>query len=123
MRAALAASAVAVAGGFVAAEYVGAGLFQYVSPAVLGALVASASQRAGLSDGTGVVGRRTRLIALAYAVLGVAFGVVRENPERGLTLQGGQLLASVIAAATAWAWSLPPRRHRPVQDVSGAPPG
>ena len=121
VRAALAGSAVALAWGFVAAEYVGADVFKYLSPAVLGVLSGAATQQAGVTNGTGMMGRRTRVIGIVYALLGVAFGFVKEDPEHGLSLHLDELVAYLIAGAAAFAWTLPPKpRRTPAQDVSGS---
>lgn len=112
VRASLAGYAVAIGWGLVTAEYVGAELFRYLSPAVLGILSGAATQQAGPSTGSGATGLRVRLVAVVFALLGVAFGFVREDTTRGLTLHLDQLVAYLIAGTAAWVWTLPPRARK-----------
>lgn len=73
VRAALAASATALLGAVVSSQYVGAGYFAYALPALAGLLTGTAAMRAAGLDGRGAAGRRVRLIAVAYAVIGTAY--------------------------------------------------
>ena len=110
MRGALAASAVALAGAFVAAEYVGAGGFGLVVCAVVGALCGAAAESAagtGEPGGPpwGLVARAVRGAAAAYAVLGVATAFVLEGSVQPLSR--GALPSYAVAALGALLWTAP----------------
>ena len=107
VRAALAAYAVALLGGVVAAEYVGAQLFAYLTPFVVGVLTAAAAAAASAAPRTGPVAARVRLVAVAYAVLGVALGFVLEGSQGALA--GRSLLPYAAAVLGVVVWTLPPR--------------
>lgn len=110
VRAALASTAVALIGGVVAAQYVGAQLFAYLTPFVLGVLTAAAAQSASGEGRTGSTGGRVRLVAVVYAVLGVALGFVLEGSAG--VLDGDALLPYAAAVAGVVLWTLPPKRPR-----------
>ena len=112
VRAALAASGVALLGGIVASQYVGAELFAYLTPFVVGVLVAVAAQAASGAPRTGPVARRLRRLACAYAVLGVGLGFVLEQSEGPFA--AGALLPYAAAVAGVVVWMLPPKRQRVV---------
>jgi hypothetical protein len=112
VRAALAADAAAVAWGYVTAEYVGADVFQYLSPAVLGVLCGGAATTAAGSPGPGVLSNRIRLVAVLFALLGTALGFVLEGTYRALTASTDVLVPYAIAAGAAWLWTTPPRRRK-----------
>lgn len=113
MRGALASHAAALLGGLVAAEYVDAQAFAYLTPAVVGAGVGAAAQAA---SGTGRAAARTRagaqvrVLAAVLAVLGVALGFVLEGSRSPLA--AGALVPYALAAAGAVLWTAPPRRAR-----------
>ena len=109
VRAALAAFAVALVGGVVAAQYVGAELFAYLTPFVVGVLVAAAAQAASGGARTGPAVRRLRLVAGAYAVLGVALGFVLEQSEG--VFAAASLLPYAAAVLGVLLWTLPPKRR------------
>jgi len=109
VRGALAAFAVALVGGVVAAQYVGAELFAYLTPFVVGVLVAAAAQAASGGARTGPAVRRLRLVAGAYAVLGVALGFVLEQSEG--VLAAASLLPYAAAVLGVLLWTLPPKRR------------
>src|SRR5688500_16230209 len=78
VRAALGATPVALLGGLVASQYVGAELFAYLTPAVVGVLCGAAAQAAAHGTRRGRLGLAVRGIGCLYAVLGVAVGFVLE---------------------------------------------
>ena len=110
VRAALASTAVALPGGVVAAQYVGAQLFAYLTPFVLGVLTAAAAQAAAGAGRTGGSTGPVRLVAAGYAVLGVALGFVLEQSED--VLDPRTLLPYAAAVAGVVLWTLPPRAPR-----------
>ena len=110
MRAALAAGGVAVAGGFVAAQYVGAEVFAYLTPAVVGVLCGAAAQGAAGGPRRGRLAAVVRALACGYAVLGVALGFVLEASVD--VLDGSTALPYAAAVAGAFLWTVPPRRAR-----------
>ncbi len=107
VRAALAAQAVALLGGVVAAQYVGAELFAYLTPFVVGVLTAAAAQTASAAPRTGPPAMRLRAVAGVYAVLGVALGFVLEGSEGAL--DGRSVLPYVAAVVGVVLWTLPPK--------------
>ena len=107
MRAALAAHGAALLGGPVAAQYVGAQLFGYLTPLVLGVLVAVAAQAAAAGPRTGPSAQAVRVVSCAYAVLAVALGFVLEQSQSALGV--GALLPYAAAVAGAALWTLPPK--------------
>ena len=109
MRSALAASGAAFLGGAVAAQYVGAELFAYLTPFVVGVLVAAAAQAAAGGPRTGPLAQRVRVVAGAYAVLGVALGFVLERSEGVFAARS--LLPYVAAVVGVVVWTLPPKRR------------
>jgi hypothetical protein len=110
VRAALAGHAVALLGGVVAAQYVGASLFAYLTPFVVGVLTGAAAQSAAGGVRTGPVAARVRANAVGYAVVGVALGFALERSQGALSLPA--LLPYLAAAAGAVVWTLPPKSAR-----------
>lgn len=108
VRAALASTAVALLGGVVAAQYVGAAVFAYLTPFVVGVLTGAAAQAAAGLPKTGRGANGVRLIAGVYAVLGVAFGFVLERSEG--VLGSGSFLPYLAAVVGVILWTLPPKR-------------
>ena len=103
LRGTLAAYAAALAMGFVVSEYVGAGLFAYVTPFLLGVLAGEAGQRAA---GTTRPDARLRAVFSVLAVGGAAVGFLLEGSAG---LLSGQVLPSYAAAAAgAVLWTTPP---------------
>ena len=113
VRAALAAYAIALVGGVVASEYVGATVFAYLGPFVVGVVCGGAATRAARTDGRGQLGTRVRAVAAGYAVLGVALGFVVEGSLGVLELSPDVLLPYLAAVAGALLWTMPPRTRRP----------
>lgn len=114
VRAALAANAAAVGWGYVTAEYVGADLFQYLSPAVLGVLCGGAATAAAAGPRRPPLLTQVRLVAVLFAVLGSALGFVLEGTYSALSSSPDVLVPYVITAAAAWLWTAPPRaRSKP----------
>ncbi len=104
LRACLAAYAAAVGMAFVVSEYVGAGLFAYVTPFLLGVLTGEAAQRA---VGTVRPDRGVRGLAVGLAVAGTAVGFLLEG-SAGLA-SAGVVPSYAAAAAGALLWTAPPK--------------
>ena len=113
MRGALAANGVALLGGVVAAQYVGAQLFAYLTPFVVGVLTGAAAQSASGSARTGSEATSIRVLAGVYAVLGVALGFALEKSQD--VLGASALLPYAAAVLGVVLWTLPPKA-RPPQD-------
>jgi hypothetical protein len=113
VRAGLAASGAAIAWGYVTAEYVGADLFKYLSPAVLGVLCGGAATAAAASPRRGRLATRVRLLAVLYAVLGAGLGFLLEGTYEPVSGNIEVLLPYAIAAAAAWFWTAPPGKRQP----------
>jgi hypothetical protein len=109
VRAALAAYAVSLPGGLVASEYVGATVFAYLGPFVVGVVCGGAATRAARTDGRGPLGSRVRGLAAAFAVLGVALSFVVEGSLGVLSVSPDVLLPYAAAVAGALLWTMPPR--------------
>ncbi len=111
VRAALGANAAAIAWGYVTSEYVGAELFAYLSPAVLGVLCGGAATAASGSPAAGALSNRIRLVCVLYALLGTAFGFVLEGTYGALSASTDVLIPYAIAAAAAALWTTPPKKR------------
>jgi len=109
VRGALAANLMAVVWGFVEAEYVQAGVFQYLAPLVLGAFTGGVAMAAA-GQPRGTEGTRLRLIAVGYALLGCGFGFVKEGTFGVFSMSVDVLLPYLLAAVACWGWTLPPKR-------------
>lgn len=109
VRSALASFGTALLGGVVAAQYVGAELFAYLTPFVVGVLVAAAAQAAAAGPRSGTALRQVRLVASTYAVLGVALGFALERSQDAVG--SGALLPYAAAVAGVLLWTLPPKRR------------
>ena len=114
VRAALAAQAVALLGGVVAAQYVDAQLFAYLTPFVVGVLSGAAAQSASGGVRTGSVAARVRVVAAVYAVLGVALGFALERSKD--VLDSSTLLPYLAAVAGVVLWTLPPKPRPPAEE-------
>lgn len=114
VRGALAAHGVAVLGGVVAAEYVDAPLFSYLTPFVVGVLTAAAAQAASGAARTGRDAARLRVVAVIYALLGVALGFVLEKSTG--TLETSTLLPYAAAVVGVVLWTLPPKVRPATED-------
>lgn len=110
IRAALASTAVALLGGVVAAQYVGAAVFAYLTPFVVGVLTAAAAQKAFGPVGPGSAVIRIRVLAAVYAVLGVAFGFALER-SAGVAAPSS-LLPYLAAVGGVVLWTMQPRPKR-----------
>jgi hypothetical protein len=100
---------VGLLGGVIGSEYVGATVFEYLGPFVVGVVCGGAATRAAGTDGRGVVGQRVRGVAAFIAVLSVALGFVLEESQDVLTFSPGVLLPYAAAVAGAVLWTMPPR--------------
>lgn len=115
VRGALAAQGVAVLGAVVAAQYVQAPLFEYLTPFVVGILTAVAAQGASGAARTGPDASRIRLVSVVYALLGVALGFVLEKSTG--TFDTSTLLPYAAAVVGVVLWTLPPKaRPRAAED-------
>ena len=111
VRAALASYFVAVVGGPIGSEYVGATIFEYLGPFVLGVVSGGAATRAAHTDGHDQVGKAVRGIAAVLGLLGVAFSFVLERSQDVLSASPDVLLPYALAVAGALLWTMPPRRR------------
>lgn len=111
VRGVLAANLMAVLWGFVEAEYVQASFFQYLAPVVLGAFTGGVTMAAAQHP-RGRLGQRLRLAATAYAVLGCAFGFVKEGTFGALSSSTDVLVPYLLAAVACWGWTTPPKAKR-----------
>jgi hypothetical protein len=112
VRAALAGYGVALLGGVVGSEYVGATIFEFLGPFVVGVICGGAATRAAGTDGRDRLGSAVRGLAALLAVLSVAFGFVLEKSQPVLSLRTGVLVPYVAAIAGALLWTMPPRPSR-----------
>jgi hypothetical protein len=113
VRATLAAYAVALLGGPIGSEYVGATIFEYLGPFVVGMLCGAAATRAAHTNGRDRIGQAVRGIAAAVALLGVAFSFVLEKSQDVLSMSPDVLLPYAAAVAGALLWTMPPRIRPP----------
>jgi hypothetical protein len=118
VRGALAGYGMAVAWAYVTAEYVGAGLFQYLSPVLLGILCAGAAMSAAGSPRSGVLAQRVRLAGAVWSLLGAGLGFLLEGTYEPASLHVHVLLPYVIAVAAAWLWNAPPKAKKRPQPTS-----
>ena len=116
VRATLAAYAVALVGGPIGSEYVGATIFEYLGPFVVGMICGGAATRAARTNGRGDLGRAVRGIAAGVALLGVAFSFVLEKSQDVLSVSPDVLLPYAAAVAGALLWTMPPRSPRRSED-------
>ena len=112
VRAALAGYAVALVGGVIGSEYVGATVFGYLGPFVVGVVCGGAATKAAGTDGRGQLGRRVRALAAVVAVLSVGLGFVLEQSLHVLSLRASVLVPYLAAAAGALLWTMPPRARQ-----------
>ena len=120
VRAALAAFGAALLGGVVASEYVGATVFSFVFPFVVGVLSGWAATSAARTDGRDLIGRRVRGVGALYGVLGVGFGFVLEKSLDPVSVDWQVLLPYVCAVAGAVLWTTPPRPRTDRSEDQGA---
>lgn len=107
VRGTLAALGAALLGGLVAAQYVGAGLFSYLTPLVVGVLCGASAQAAAGGSRRGATAVRVRAAAAACAVLGAGLGLLLEGSAHPLSAPAA--VPAVLAAAGALLWTAPPR--------------
>ena len=112
VRGTLAAYAVALLGAPIGSEYVGATVFEYLGPFVVGMICGGAATRAAQTNGRGQIGTAVRGVSAAVALLGVAFSFVLEKSQDVLSLSPDVLLPYAAAVAGALLWTLPPRAAR-----------
>lgn len=112
VRGALAAQVAGLLGGVVAAQYVEAGLFAYLTPFVVGVLCGAAAQAAAGGARRGRVAVGVRALSAVVAVLGVGLGFLLEGSRSPLgsdPLDSAVLLPYLAAVAGALLWTAPPR--------------
>ena len=109
VRGALAALGAAVLGGVVAAQYVDAELFAYLTPFVVGVGCGAAAQAAA-SARTGPTATRLRAVAAVCAVLGVGLGFLLEGSRAPVST--GAAVPALLGVAGALLWTVPPRGAR-----------
>jgi hypothetical protein len=117
VRAALAGLGAALLGGLVAAQYVDAELFGYLTPAVVGAACGAAAQSASGAPRRGPAGRGVRAVGALAGVLGVALGFLLEGSRAPVS--SAAALPFALAVAGALLWTLPPRAARPTAGPAG----
>jgi hypothetical protein len=108
----LAAYVAALVGGPVGSEYVGATVFEYLGPFVVGVVCGGAATRAAGTNGHGPVGRAVRWLAAGIAVLGVGLSFLLEQSKDPLSAGPDVLLPYAAAVAGALLWTMPPRRRQ-----------
>lgn len=108
LRGALAALGAAVLAGTVSAQYVGAELFAYLAPLVVGVVCGAAAQAAAGGPRRGTTAVRVRAVAAACAVLGVGLGLLLEGSEQPVS--SAAALPAALAVVGAVVWTAPPRR-------------
>lgn len=109
VRASLAAYAVAVVASPVGSEYVGATVFEYLGPFVVGVICGGAATRAAGTSGRDRVSTAVRAVSAVLAVLGVALSFTLEKSQHPVSASLGVLLPYAAAVAGAVLWTLPPR--------------
>ncbi len=112
VRGGLAAFLVAVLGGVVATQYVGAKVFSIVVPALVGVACGAAAVAAASAPPRSVAATLVRAGAIVAAVLGTAYGFRLVVGGGSAVSPLGTVLPPYAAAATgAWVWTMPPRRR------------
>jgi hypothetical protein len=112
VRAGLAALVVGLLGGVVTTQYVGAKLFSIITPALVGIACGAAATAAARAPSRTRAATLVRVVAMAGAVLGTAYGFrLVVGGSSAFTPAGTVLPPYVAAAAGAWVWTLPPRRR------------
>ncbi len=111
VRASLVAWAVGMVGSVIVSEYVGAGVFAIVTPALVGVACGEAATRASGAPPRSRAQTLARVAAVLYALIGTAYAF-RFVPGGGDPFgpAGHVLPPYVAAAAAAWLWTIPPRR-------------
>lgn len=113
VRGGLAAYAVAVLGGWVVSEYVGATLFSYAGPFLLGLFCGTAATRAAGTDRGAGAGRtvaaRVRWLAVVIGVLGVALGFLLEGSRSPVSGGLDVLVPYALTVVGGWFGTLPPK--------------
>lgn len=92
-----------------ASEYVGAAVFAFLGPVVVGVLCGAAGVRAARTDGRGRLGRQVRAVTAGYALLGVALGFRLEGSQPVLSGRFDVLVPYACAVAGALFWTRPAR--------------
>jgi hypothetical protein len=93
----------------VGSEYVGATVFEYLGPFVVGMICGGAATRAAQTNGRGQLGKAVRGISAVVALLGVAYSFLLEKSHHVLSGSPDVLLPYAAAVAGALLWTLPPR--------------
>lgn len=109
VRGTLAAFGAALVGGVVAAQYVGADLFAYLAPFVVGVVCGAAAQAAAGGRRRGRPALGVRASAALYGGLGVGLGFLLEGSRDPAS--AGAVVPYLTAVAGAVLWTMPPARR------------
>lgn len=110
VRGALAAFGACLLGGLVAAQYVEAELFAYLTPFVVGVVCGAAAQAAAGGPRRGTTALRIRAVAAVLAVLGVGLGLLLEGSQSPVSMAA--VVPALLALAGTVLWTQPPKRAR-----------
>jgi hypothetical protein len=110
VRGTLAGLGAGLLGGVVAAQYVDAELFAYLTPFVVGVVAGAAAQAAAGGAKCGTTARLVRAAAALCGVLGVGLGFVLEGSRAAVS--DGAVVPYVLAVAGTVLWTLPPKRRK-----------
>lgn len=111
VRGTLAALGAAMLGGVVAAQYVGAELFAYLTPFVVGVVCGASAQAAAGGPRRGTTALRVRAAAALCALLGTGLGLLLEGSRSPVSTAA--VVPALLAVAGAVLWTAPPRTRRP----------
>lgn len=117
VRGTLAALGAAVLGGVVSAQYVGAELFAYLTPFVVGVLCGAAAQAAAGGPRRGTTALRVRGAAALCALLGTGLGLLLEGSRSPVS--SAAVVPALLAVAGAVLWTAPPRSGPRRQAATG----
>jgi hypothetical protein len=95
----------------VAAQYVGAELFAYLTPFVVGVVCGASAQAAAGGPRRGTTATRVRAVAAGCAVLGVGLGLLLEGSAQPAS--AALLVPGALAVAGTLLWTTPPRQRKP----------
>lgn len=117
VRGALGGYVLALGGGAITAQYVGAPVFQFLAPAVVG-VACGAAATAAAGEPRGPVLQRVRVVVVLLAVLAVALGFRLEETHGLVEADVDVLVPYLVAAVACWLWTAPPKRRvRAAPDV------
>lgn len=111
VRGTLAALGAAMVGGVVAAQYVDADLFAFLTPFVVGVVCGGSAQAAAGGSRRGTTALQLRAAAALCGVLGVGLGFLLEGSHDPLS--AGAVAPYLAAVAGTVLWTIPPKRGLP----------